>query len=272
MKPIKERLDNLLVQKGLCESRTKAQSLIIAQKVIVNDKVVDKPGTKVDIKVTIRLKEQRNYVSRGAYKLLKAIESFQISIKDKTALDIGCSTGGFTQILLEHKAKRVYCVDVGSNQLDYSLRIDPRTVVMEQTNARYLTKEHINTEIDLAVIDVSFISLSLIFPAILKELAVHQVIALIKPQFEVGEGIKGFNGIVKKEEHHIQAIEKINQLIGDYPYSILGLTYSPIKGPQGNIEFLLYLEKNKDKLIKTQPDLSKRQIQETVRQAHQSLI
>jgi len=247
----KKRLDLLLVEKGFFESRSRAQSVIMAGKVMVNDKIVDKPGTRFPVDADIRLLEKDiPYVSRGGLKLEKAVEVFGISFSSKTVLDIGASTGGFTDCALKHGAEKVFAVDVGYGQLDWKLRRDSRVVNMERTNARYLTIQDIGERVQIATIDVSFISILKILPAVYDILEDKgEVVALIKPQFEAGREYVGKKGVVRDPEVHKTVILRILDGIKKIGFSAKGLWYSPIKGPEGNIEYLLYLIKEKGRSI-----------------------
>jgi len=237
----KKRLDILLTEQQLTDSRNKAQTLIMQGKVFVNGEKITKPGLQFKEDCEIHVKEEIPFVSRGAYKLEKALDTFSINPQGKTAVDIGSSTGGFTDLLLKRGASKVYAVDVGTNQLAYSLRIDPRVVVMENTNARFLKKTDFTPPPVLAVTDVSFISLSLILPVI-KELNCLETIALIKPQFEIGREIKNFDGVVRKQEDREKAIEKVKAYALELDFKIQGIAESPIQGPKGNVEYLIYLK------------------------------
>lgn len=242
----KTRLDILLVDRGLQESRQKAQATIMAGIVYVNDRRVDKPGTAVpnDAHVEVRGKTLR-YVSRGGLKLEKAMQVWPIDLRDKTCADIGASTGGFTDCMLQNGARKVYAVDVGTNQLAWTLRTDPRVVCLEKTNARTLTAEQVPDPLAFASIDVSFISLKLIFPALyplLKEGG--QVVCLIKPQFEAGREKVGKKGVVRDSAVHLEVLESFLHHAHDNGFSIQGITYSPIRGPEGNIEYLGFLRKS----------------------------
>ncbi|AIS52386.1 hemolysin TlyA family protein [Thermoanaerobacter kivui] len=235
----KERLDVLLVQKGFFASREKAKASIMAGEVYVEGKRVEKAGefVKIDSQIEIRGKALP-YVSRGGLKLQKAIETFKIDVKGKVALDIGASTGGFTDCLLKNGASKVYAVDVGYGQLDWALRNDSRVVNMEKTNIRYL--ETLPEMVDIITIDVSFISLELVIPSADRFLKPKgDLIALIKPQFEAGREKVGKKGVVKDQNVHKEVIEKIIFVLKNHSYSIMGLTYSPIKGAEGNIEYLI---------------------------------
>ena len=250
----KDRLDKLLVEKGLVKSRERAKALIMAGKVTVNGRVVDKAGVSVPADSVIEVKgEDIPYVSRGGLKLETAINEFGLDVKDFTCLDVGASTGGFTDCLLQHGAKKVYAVDVGKGQLDWKLRNDPRVISIEQFNARYLTDREIPEKVDLIVIDVSFISLTKILPVVKQFLKPEgKIVALIKPQFELTkkEVDKG-KGVIKDPELHKKAIEKIlysAREIGLYPEN---LTLSKPRGPKGNKEFLvLFSQSAKDDKVK----------------------
>jgi 23S rRNA (cytidine1920-2'-O)/16S rRNA (cytidine1409-2'-O)-methyltransferase len=241
----KERLDVLLVNNGFYPSRERAKAAIMTGLVVVNDEIVDKPGTKVDHDANIRIKgEVHPYVSRGGLKLLQAIEVFHLDFHNKIVLDIGASTGGFTDCALKHGAKKVYAIDVGYGQLAWNLRNDPRVIVMERTNFRHLKPEDLSAEIpNFATIDVSFISLKLILPNLCNFLSNGgEVIALVKPQFEAGKEQVGKKGVVRDKKIHAQVLEQIIQFALELGYTCAGLTYSPIQGGEGNIEFLLYLK------------------------------
>ncbi|HHX77078.1 MAG TPA: TlyA family RNA methyltransferase [Firmicutes bacterium] len=236
----KQRLDCLLVARKYFPSREKARTLIMSGKVYVNGRKIVKPGTKVDADAGIMVDYvEDRYVGRGGYKLEKALEEFGVSLKGKIVMDIGASTGGFTDCALKYGAEKVYAVDVGYGQLDWSLRNDPRVINMEKQNIRFLTAEAIEDKIDFVTVDVSFISLKLVFPVI-KALAAGEVIALIKPQFEVGKGQVGKGGIVKDASLHEQALRDVTAAALDTGYYLENLTYSPVKGAKGNIEFLAY--------------------------------
>ena len=242
----KIRLDVLLTERGLCESRQKAQTTIMAGLVFVDGQRSDKPGTPVaeDAAVEVRGHALR-YVSRGGLKLEKAMATFPITLEGKICADIGASTGGFTDCMLQNGAARVYAVDVGYGQLDWRLRSDPRVVCLERTNARYLTREEIPEELDFASIDVSFISLKLIFPALYGLLREDGEIAcLIKPQFEAGREKVGKKGVVRDPKVHLEVLEHFLEHAKENHFTVLGITYSPIRGPEGNIEYLGYLRKS----------------------------
>lgn len=262
----KTRLDVLLTERGLQESRQRAQATIMSGQVFVNDQRVDKPGTAVDqgAKIEIRGKTLR-YVSRGGLKLEKAMAAFPIRLEGAVCADIGASTGGFTDCMLQNGAAKVYAVDVGYGQFAWKLRSDPRVVCMERTNARYLTPEQIPDELDFASIDVSFISLRLILPAVhglLKENG--QVACLIKPQFEAGREKVGKKGVVRDPAVHEEVLEQFLKNAKDSGFTVLGITYSPIQGPEGNIEYLGFLQKGM--LPETAFDLKK-----VVNESHRTL-
>lgn len=243
---MKKRLDILVTENGLAESREKAKALIMAGQVYVDNQKADKPGDTFseDSHVEIRGKGLQ-YVSRGGLKLEKAMKEFGLTLTDKICMDVGASTGGFTDCMLQNGSRKVYSVDVGYGQLAWSLRTDARVVNLERTNARYLTREQIPEEIDFFSVDVSFISLSLILPAVRPLLAEHgQAVCLIKPQFEAGREKVGKKGVVRDQSVHREVIEKIRNFSLENGFSVLGLTYSPVKGPEGNIEYLIYLERS----------------------------
>ncbi|MDQ2085316.1 TlyA family RNA methyltransferase [Herbivorax sp. ANBcel31] len=241
----KERLDVLLVQEGYFDSREKAKGSIMAGVVFVNENKEDKPGTKVDIDSKIFIKENIHpYVSRGGLKLEKAVRVFDIDLDGKTTIDIGASTGGFTDCMLKKGVSKVFAIDVGYGQLAWQLRNDNRVVCMERTNIRYVTNEKIGTLADFASIDVSFISLKKVIPVAMNLLkADGEILCLIKPQFEAGKDKVGKNGVVRDKEAHIEVIEDILNFALECDLKIKGVDYSPIKGPEGNIEFLAYLSK-----------------------------
>jgi len=242
----KERLDKLMVEKGLVPSREKAQALIIIGGVKVNGQIMRKPGQKIREDALIEIiTPSCPYVSRGGIKLEGAIKRFGINVEAKVCLDVGASTGGFTDCLLQHGAKKVYAVDVGWGQLHWKLRNDPRVICLERRNIRYLPKEEVPEEVDLVTIDTAFISLKLVIPAVLKFLKEKsEILALIKPQFEVGRGEVGKGGVVRDPEKHKRVIEEIwtfSQNLGLHP---VGVMESPILGPKGNKEFFIYIIKN----------------------------
>ncbi|MCI2254596.1 TlyA family RNA methyltransferase [Domibacillus sp. PGB-M46] len=240
----KERIDVLLVEKGLIETREKAKRAVMAGIVYSNEERIDKPGEKIPVDAPLEIKgKTMPYVSRGGLKLEKALQVFDLTVQDKTLIDIGASTGGFTDCALQNGAKMSYALDVGYNQLAWKLRQDERVVVMERTNFRYVTPADLERGMpDFAVIDVSFISLALILP-VLKTLLVPgaDVMALVKPQFEAGREEVGKKGIVRDRKVHQAVIEKIVQLASSLGYDIINLSHSPITGGDGNIEFLLHI-------------------------------
>ncbi len=239
----KVRLDLLVFQKGLTDSRERARTEIMSGNVFVNGQRADKPGTAVDETSLLELRgASPGFVSRGGLKLQKALDFFGVSPEGKICLDCGASTGGFTDCLLKRGAIKVYAVDVGYGQLAWTIRNDPRVVTLERTNIRYVTKEQIPDDVDLAVIDVSFISLKLVLPpvkALLK--GSGEVICLIKPQFEAGRDKVGKKGVVRDNAARLEVLENFLSYASANGFSVRGLTCSPIKGPEGNIEFLGYL-------------------------------
>ncbi len=239
----KERIDLLLVEKGFFSSREQAAAALMAGRILVNERKIDKSGTKVDTEAFIRITgENMPYVSRGGLKLEKALCEFNISLKDKIVADIGASTGGFTDCALQNGAQKVYAVDVGYGQLAWKLRTDSRVINMERTNARHLPQGSFTEQIDVMTIDLAFISLELVFPVLVELLAEDgQIIALVKPQFEAGRDNVGKKGVVRNPVIHKDVLEKIVTSAQNNGLIPLGLTYSPIRGPEGNIEYLLYL-------------------------------
>ena len=241
----KERLDILLVEENFFESRAKAKSMIMLGKVLVDGKKIDKAGTLInrDAKIEVIGKEMP-FVSRGGFKLQKAWEVFEIDLQEKICADIGASTGGFTDCMLQNGAKKIYAVDVGYGQLAWKLRNDDRVVNLERTNIRNVTKENISDALNFASIDVSFISLEKVLPVVKNLLADDgEVVALIKPQFEAGKENVGKKGVVRDKKIHAQVIEKILSFAQEIEFKVCGLDFSPIKGPEGNIEFLAHLSK-----------------------------
>lgn len=240
-----ERLDIALVERGLIPSREKAKAVIMSGVVYVNQQRADKPGQSIKAEDSIEVRgETLKYVSRGGLKLEKAMAAFDLSLKDYICMDIGASTGGFTDCMLQNGAVKVYSVDVGYGQLAWSLRTDPRVVNLERTNIRYVTQEQVPDELDFVSVDVSFISLKLVLPTafrLLKEGC--KAVCLVKPQFEAGREHVGKKGVVKDPEVHLMVLEKAIAFSKELGFDILGLDYSPIKGPEGNIEYLLLLQK-----------------------------
>jgi len=240
----KKRADVLLVEHGIINSREKAKRLIMEGRVFIGTSRVEKPGEQFKDDVEFNVKGLENsFVSRGGYKLQKMIKEYEIDLQDKNCVDIGASTGGFTQCMLRYGAKKVYAIDVGYNQLDYSLRIDDRVVSLERTNIRYFDSSSIEENISFISIDVSFISLELVLPVAKDILGNNgEIVALIKPQFEAGKGKVGKGGIVRDKKVHKEVLEKIYNLANDLNLKIIDITNSPIKGTNGNIEFLIYLK------------------------------
>lgn len=239
----KERLDIILCDKGLCDSRSKAQAIIMEGLVFVNDQRIDKPGTAVLPEARIEVRGNTcPYVSRGGLKLEKALDFFGVNPDGYVCSDSGASTGGFTDCLLQKGAKKVFAIDVGYGQLAWNIRSDPRVVVMERTNIRSVTPEQIGQPLDLSVVDVSFISLRLVLPVIRRLLKpTGQVLCLIKPQFEAGREKVGKKGVVREISTHIEVLEGFLALARELDFAVVNLTYSPVKGPEGNIEFLGHL-------------------------------
>ena len=263
---IKKRLDVLLTERMFAESRAKAQAIIMSGNVYVDGQKADKPGTSYEESVEIEVRGAVcPYVSRGGLKLEKALRDFGVKPVDFVCSDSGASTGRFTDCLLQQGAKKVFAIDVGYGQLDWKIRSDPRVVVMERTNIRYVTPEQLGEPLDLSVIDVSFISLKIVLPTI-KTLLKHtgQVLCLIKPQFEAGKDKVGKKGVVRDPATHQEVLDSFVSLAHDQGFKILGLTFSPVKGPEGNIEFLGHL--SLDQVDGIQPDTAA-----VVAQAHKTL-
>ena len=245
---MKERLDVLLVKRNLAESREKAKAIIMSGNVFVEGQREDKAGSTFPEEVSIEVRGHTlPYVSRGGLKLEKAIANFDVSVKDKVCTDVGSSTGGFTDCMLQNGAKKVFAIDVGRGQLDWKLRNDPRVICMEKTNIRYVTPEDLGEEIDFSSIDVSFISLTKVLEPIRNYLAKDgEIVALIKPQFEAGREKVGKKGVVRDPKVHEEVIHKVIDFALKNGFSVHNLSYSPIKGPEGNIEYLVYIEKNSE--------------------------
>ncbi|MGP1612709.1 MAG: TlyA family RNA methyltransferase [Catonella sp.] len=247
---MKERLDVLLIERGFFESREKAKAVIMAGEVFVNGQREDKAGSKFDKDAEIEVRGKvLKYVSRGGLKLEKAVEVYGIDLENKVCIDIGSSTGGFTDCMIQHGAVLVYAIDVGTNQLAWKLREDPRVVSMEKTNIRYVTEDQLPQKADFASVDVSFISLTKVLPSaicLLKEEA--EMVCLIKPQFEAGREKVGKKGVVRDFAVHREVIEMVVNFSIELNFLIKGLTFSPVKGPEGNIEYLLYMEKQKERM------------------------
>ena len=240
---IKKRLDVLLTEQGYADSRSKAQAIIMSGMVYVDGQKADKPGVSYEESVRLEVRgETCPYVSRGGLKLEKALRDFGVDPTGFVCSDSGASTGGFTDCLLQQGAQKVFAIDVGYGQLDWKIRSDPRVVVMERTNIRYVTPEQLGEKLDLSVIDVSFISLKIVLPAIKALLKpAGQVLCLIKPQFEAGKEKVGKKGVVREPETHKEVLDHFVELAKALDFTILGLTFSPVKGPEGNIEFLGHL-------------------------------
>jgi 23S rRNA (cytidine1920-2'-O)/16S rRNA (cytidine1409-2'-O)-methyltransferase len=261
----RKRIDVLLAEKGLFPTRSAARAAVMAGLVTVNGKRVDKPGTMTTAEAQISVRELPRYVSRGGLKLEKALRQFHVDVTGKTVMDIGASTGGFTDCLLQAGAVRVYSIDVGYGQLDWKLRQDDRVVSLERTNIRYLELGLISEPLDLAVIDVSFISLSLIFPVLVR-FGVPEVVALVKPQFEVGKGRVGKKGVVRDPEDHKEVLLNAICAAEHEGFTAVDLSYSPLRGPEGNIEYLLYLRTGEEVKNVPVPDCAA-----VVAQAHSTL-
>lgn len=267
---MKERLDVMLVKCGLAESREKAKAIIMSGIVYVDGQKEDKAGTTFsdDVKIEVRGKTLR-YVSRGGLKLEKAMEQFGIELEGKVCMDCGASTGGFTDCMLQNGAIKVYSVDVGHGQLAWKLRNDDRVVCMEKTNMRYVTEEDIEELAQFVSIDVSFISLKKILPAVRRILTDDgEVVALIKPQFEAGRENVGKKGVVRDKKVHEEVITMITQFAVEHSFQLLHLDYSPIKGPEGNIEYLLHMRKLEDGTFDKDYDLH---IHQVVEDSHKAL-
>ena len=264
---IKKRLDVLLTERLYAETRTKAQAIIMSGNVYVNGQKADKPGMSFEESVEIEVRGAVcPYVSRGGLKLEKALRDFGVDVNGFVCSDSGASTGGFTDCLLQQGASKVFAIDVGYGQLDWKIRSDPRVVVMERTNVRYVTPEQLGEPLDLSVIDVSFISLSIVLPVIKSFLkpTSGQVLCLIKPQFEAGKEKVGKKGVVRDPETHQEVLDNFVTLADSLGFKILGLTFSPVKGPEGNIEFLGHL--SLADVAGIRPDTA-----DVVQQAHQTL-
>ena len=263
---IKKRLDVLLTEQGYADTRSKAQAIIMAGQVYVNGQKADKPGISYEETVQLEVRgDVCPYVSRGGWKLEKALRDFGVKPDGYVCSDSGASTGGFTDCLLQQGAKKVFAIDVGYGQLDWKIRSDERVVVIERTNIRYVTPEDLGEPLDLSVIDVSFISLGIVLPTIKTLLKpTGQVLCLIKPQFEAGREKVGKKGVVRDPETHKEVLDNFVALADSLDFTILGLTFSPVKGPEGNIEFLGHLCMEQKEGIR--PDTA-----DIVRQAHETL-
>lgn len=265
----KERVDILLVERGLLETREKAKRAIMAGQVFSNEIRIEKAGEKISVEAPLAVKGNTlKYVSRGGLKLEKALEVFDVSVQDKLVLDIGASTGGFTDCALQNGAKHCYALDVGYNQLAWKIRQDPRVTVMERTNFRYVTEDQLKEgRPDFATIDVSFISLSLILP-VLKQLILPggDVVALVKPQFEAGKEKVGKKGVVRDQKVHLEVLTKIADFAVETGFSLVNASYSPITGGEGNIEFLYHLRSENEPTT-----LTRESLQQLIEDAHQQL-
>ena len=239
----KTRIDQLLVMRGFCESRQQAQRAIMAGQVLVGGQKAEKPGLLVSPEAPIEVQGSEKYVGRGGFKLEAALKNFQVAVEGKTCLDVGSSTGGFTDCLLQHGAAKVYAIDVGRGQIDWKLRNDPRVVVREGINARYLRPADIEEEVTICVADVSFISLTLILPPVFALLpSAADMIVLIKPQFELSPREVGRGGVVREPSLHAEAIEKIRRFVEGQAKRWVDVMESPLRGREGNVEFLAYIK------------------------------
>ena len=278
---MKMRLDVLLVNRGLAESREKAKAVIMEGKVFVKGQREDKAGSMFDEAAPIEIHGQKlKYVSRGGLKLEKAVAHFDLKLEGRICMDVGSSTGGFTDCMLQNGAAKVYAVDVGTNQLDWKLRSDPRVVCMEKTNIRYLLPEQIEEPPSFASIDVAFISLTKVLLPVRELLTPDgQVVALIKPQFEAGREKVGKKGVVREKSTHLEVIRQVLAYAWSIGFDILALEFSPIKGPEGNIEYLAWLEKTDREAAEELPDWEEVQAhlpeglepEQIVEEAHQTL-
>ncbi len=267
---MKTRLDVLMVQRGLAESREKAKAVIMSGNVFVDGQREDKAGASFEEKAVIEVKgNPLKYVSRGGLKLEKAVECFEVSLTDRICMDVGSSTGGFTDCMLQNGARKVYAVDVGTNQLAWKLRQDERVTVMERTNIRYVTKEQIPEPVEFASIDVAFISLTKVLQPV-KDLLVPdgEIVALIKPQFEAGREQVGKKGVVRDRNVHLEVIERVLAYAESIGFAVRNLEYSPIKGPEGNIEYLAHLKNQEEGTVREQEAKDPAAV---VEQAHQAL-
>ena len=267
---MKTRLDVLMVQRGLAESREKAKAVIMSGNVFVDGQREDKAGASFGEKAVIEVKgNPLKYVSRGGLKLEKPVECFDVSLTDRICMDVGSSTGGFTDCMLQNGARKVYAVDVGTNQLAWKLRQDERVTVMERTNIRYVTKEQIPEPVEFASIDVAFISLTKVLQPV-KDLLVPdgEIVALIKPQFEAGREQVGKKGVVRDRNVHLEVIERVLAYAESIGFAVRNLEYSPIKGPEGNIEYLAHLKNQEEGTVREQEAKDPAAV---VEQAHQAL-
>ncbi|MBO1678289.1 TlyA family RNA methyltransferase [Bittarella massiliensis (ex Durand et al. 2017)] len=267
---MKKRLDVYLTEQGLAETRQKAQAYIMAGDVYINGQKADKAGDTVKEGDAVELRGAKlPYVSRGGLKLEKAMSAFPISLKGKICMDVGASTGGFTDCMLQNGAQKVYAVDVGYGQLAWKLRSDERVVNLERQNIRYLTGEQVPDALHFVSVDVSFISLSHVLPVIWRFLAPGgQAVCLIKPQFEAGREKVGKKGVVRDPNTHREVIERVISLAGESRFAVKGIDFSPVKGPEGNIEYLIFLEKGAEESL---PIIGSEQVAETVAASHRAL-
>lgn len=272
MKEQKERLDVLLVNRGLAPSREKAKAVIMAGEVFVDNQREDKAGQVFPVTCQIEVRGKKmKYVSRGGYKLERAMETFPIHLEDNVCMDVGSSTGGFTDCMLQNGARYVYAIDVGTNQLAWSLRQDKRVCSMEKTNIRYVTPDDIGEAVDFVSIDVAFISLTKVLTPV-KELMKDdgQIVCLIKPQFEAGREKVGKKGVVRDKKVHEEVIEMVVNYARGLGFQILGLDHSPIRGPEGNIEYLLYMQNdNQEPSVVSEEEMM--EIRQLVEKAHETL-
>lgn len=251
----KKRLDIYLTEEKFFESREKARAAVMAGQVYVNSQKALKPGDTVKPDDKIEVRGGSEFVSRGGHKLKKAVEVFSLDLTDKICMDIGASTGGFTDCMLQNGAKKVYAVDVGYGQLAWKLRSDERVINLERTNIRYLTKEQVSEKLDFASVDVAFISLKLVLPVAYEFLAENgECVCLIKPQFEAGREKVGKKGVVREKSTHIEVVANICEFATECGFYIKGLDFSPIKGPEGNIEYLLYIAKGENESLVISPE------------------
>ncbi len=270
MKEEKERLDVLLVKRGLAPSREKAKAVIMAGEVFVDNQREDKAGQTFPVTASVEVRGKKmKYVSRGGYKLERAMEAFPISLEGKTCMDVGSSTGGFTDCMLQSGAAKVYAIDVGTNQLAWALRQDERVVSMEKTNIRYVTPEDIGEAVDFVSIDVAFISLTKVLGPVRELMGERgQIVCLIKPQFEAGREKVGKKGVVRDPKVHEEVIAAVAEYAARTGFELLGLDHSPIRGPEGNIEYLLYMKKSGEF---REEGLSAKEIRDVVGRAHEAL-
>lgn len=269
----KKRLDIIVYELGLAESREKAKALIMSGMIYADNQKSDKPGTLYSEDTKIELRGNKlPYVSRGGLKLEKAIHTFSLNLSGKITMDIGASTGGFTDCMLQNGAVKVYSVDVGYGQLAWKLRNDERVINLERTNARYLTHEQIPDNINFFSVDVAFISLCLVLEPIYQLLSENgEGVCLIKPQFEAGREKVGKNGVVRDPNVHIEVIEKIYRFCIEHNFTVLGLDYSPIKGPEGNIEYLIHIRRSNGNTAIDSISIPKEEIEQLVKRSHDKL-